>query len=138
VGSQLCRQRRCDASTIGYLQGLTDEQTWWDRQEEIEELLAAHLKTGTTQHWLDILDAADVWCAPVLTLEQLVVHAGFRAIDMTQQIRRPGEVTESGEEVVLTTTRSPIRIDGQVLTSTKAAPKLGQHNDQVSDLLARR
>ena len=124
---------------IDYLQGLTDEQTWWDRQDEIEELLAAHLKTGTTEQWLDVLDAADVWCAPVLTLEQLVAHAGFAAIDMTQQIQRPAGVTESGEDVVLTTTRSPIRIDGQVLTSTKAAPKLGQHNDQVwRDLLAGR
>ena len=124
---------------IDYLQGLTDEQTWWDRQDEIEELLAAHLKTGTTEQWLDVLDAADVWCAPVLTLEQLVAHAGFAAIDMTQQIQRPAGVTESGEDVVLTTTRSPIRIDGQVLTSTKAAPKLGQHDDQVwRDLLAGR
>jgi CoA:oxalate CoA-transferase len=124
---------------IDYLQGLTDEQTWWDRQDEVEELLAAHFKTGTTQQWLDILDAADVWCAPVLTLEQLVAHAGFAAIDMTQQVRRSADVTESGQDVVLTTTRSPIRIDGQVLTSTKAAPKLGQHDDQVSrDLLAGR
>jgi CoA:oxalate CoA-transferase len=124
---------------IDYLQSLTDEQTWWDRQEEIEELLAAHFKTGTTQQWLDILNAADVWCAPVLTLEQLVAHDGFSAIGMTQQIQRPAGVTESGEDVVLTTTRSPIRIDGQALTSTKPAPKLGQHNDQVSpDLLAPR
>jgi len=124
---------------IDYLQSLTDEQTWWDRQEEIEELLAAHFKTGTTQQWLDILNAADVWCAPVLTLEQLVAHDGFSAIGMTQQIQRPAGVTESGEDVVLSTTRSPIRIDGQVLTSTKPAPKLGQHNDQVSrDLLAPR
>lgn len=124
---------------IDYLQGLTDEQTWWDRQDEVEELLAAHFKTGTTEQWLDILDAADVWCAPVLTLEQLVAHAGFAAIDMTQQVRRSAGVTDSGEDMVLTTTRSPIRIDGQVLTNTKPAPKLGQHNDQVSrDLLAGR
>lgn len=124
---------------IDYLEALTDEQAWWDRQDEIEELLAAHLKTGTTEHWLDILDAADVWCAPVLTLEQLVAHAGFEAIDMTQQIHRPAGVTDSAEDVVLTTTRSPIRIDGHVLTSTNPAPKLGQHNDQVSrDLLAER
>ena len=124
---------------IDYLQGLTDEQTWWDRQDEVEELLAAHFKTGTTEQWLDILDAADVWCAPVLTLEQLVAHAGFAAIDMTHQVRRSAGVTDSGEDIVLTTTRSPIRIDGHTLTSTKPAPKLGQHNDQVSrDLQAGR
>lgn len=121
---------------IDYLEGLTDEQAWWDEREQIEELLAAHLRTNSTAHWLEILDRADVWCAPVLTLEELVRHPGFASIAMTQQVRRPGEVTESGEEVLLTTTRSPIRIDGHPLTSSAAAPKLGQHNDQLDSVLA--
>jgi len=116
---------------IDYLTGLTDEQAWWDESDEIAELLAAHLKTNTTEFWLGVLDAADVWCAPVLTLEELAQHPGFASIAMTQQVRRPGELTESGEELRLTTTRSPIRVDGQVLNSTQPAPKLGEHNEQV-------
>lgn len=117
---------------IEYLQNLTDEQAWWDERDEIEELLACHLRTDTTARWLELLDAADVWCAPVLTLEQLVEHAGFASIQMTQQVRRPGVVTESGADLVLTTTRSPIRIDGHRLANAAPAPKLGQHNDQVA------
>lgn len=121
---------------IDYLAQLTDERAWWDEREQIEELLAAHLKTNSTAHWLEILDRADVWCAPVLTLEELVRHPGFASIAMTQQVRRPPEVTESGEEVLLTTTRSPLRIDGHPLTSPTAAPKLGQHNGQLDAELA--
>jgi len=39
---------------------------------------------------------------------------------MTQQLRRGG--------LDLTTTRSPIRIDGQRLTNSRPAPRLGEHD----------
>jgi crotonobetainyl-CoA:carnitine CoA-transferase CaiB-like acyl-CoA transferase len=113
------------------LVALTDPDAWWDRQEQIEDLLAAQFKLETTEHWLKILDAADVWCAPVLTLEELVEHDGFRAIDMTQNIVRDASVAAGGAELTLATTRSPIRIDGHTLTSERPAPKLGQHNAEV-------
>lgn len=110
---------------------LVDPESWRERQEHIEAVLADKFAGESTDHWLSILDAADVWCAPVLTLEQLVQHDGFHAIRMTQEVVRPGEHTSSGDELALCTTRSPIRIDGQILTSTKPAPKLGQHNDII-------
>jgi crotonobetainyl-CoA:carnitine CoA-transferase CaiB-like acyl-CoA transferase len=99
---------------------MTDPQSWWDRQEEIEGLLSERLKTGTRADWLAVLDAEDVWCAPVLTLDELVEHDGFRAIAMTQQLRR--------DDLELTTTRSPIRIDGERLTDPRPAPRLGEHD----------
>ncbi|MEV0788490.1 CaiB/BaiF CoA-transferase family protein [Kribbella sp. NPDC050459] len=99
---------------------MTDPQSWWDRQEEIEDLLSERLSTRTRDEWLAVLDAEDIWCAPVLTLDELVGHEGFRAIAMTQQLRRDG--------LDLTTTRSPIRIDGQRLTDSRPAPRLGEHD----------
>ena len=99
---------------------MTDPQSWWDRQEEIEDLLSERLSTRTRDEWLAVLDAEDIWCAPVLTLDELVGHEGFRAIAMTQQLRRGG--------LDLTTTRSPIRIDGQRLTNSRPAPRLGEHD----------
>ena len=105
------------------LEHLTDPQEAWDRQEEIEAVLAKRFATGTTQSWLDILDAADVWCAPVLTLDELLESEGFAAIRMTQQVERGG--------VQISTTRGPIRIDGRVLTHSKAAPLLGEDDARV-------
>ena len=99
---------------------MTDPQSWWDRQEEIEASLSERLRTRSRDDWLAVLDAEDVWCAPVLSLEELVEHDGFRAIAMTQEIRREG--------LALTTTRSPIRIDGERLTSPRPAPRLGEHD----------
>lgn len=111
-----------------YLSGLSDPKAWWDEKEKIEELLSARFATRTTDEWLAVLDAADVWCAPVLTLEQLVDHDGFAAIEMTQEVGRGGE---NGDDLRLRTTRSPIRVDGEILTDRRSAPTLGQHNDTV-------
>lgn len=105
------------------LEALADPRDAWDRQEEIEALLAARFATGSTAHWLGILDAADVWCAPVLTLDELLASDGFAAIDMTQEVERRG--------TRIATTRSPLRIDGQVLRSEKAAPLLGEDGARI-------
>ena len=115
--------------TIGRLLGLqeltamSDPSAWWERQEEIEELISERLRSGTRDEWLAVLDAEDVWCAPVLTLEELVEHDGFAAIGMTQELTRDG--------LTLTTTRSPIRVDGQRLTSARPGPRLGEHDAAV-------
>ncbi|MFJ4223486.1 CaiB/BaiF CoA transferase family protein [Microbacterium sp. NPDC089695] len=113
------------------LAAMHDPDDAWSRREEIEDVLAETLAHETTAHWLGVLDAADVWCAPVLTLEELVAHDGFAAIRMTHTVERPAEITQDGEQLSLTVTRSPIRVDGQVLTSDRPAPKLGQHDATV-------
>jgi crotonobetainyl-CoA:carnitine CoA-transferase CaiB-like acyl-CoA transferase len=114
---------------ISELAAMVDPESWWQKQDAISELLAAHFALQTTEHWLAILDPADVWCAPVLTLEQLVAHEGFAAIAMTQQIQR--EPAAGAAPVVLTTTRSPLRIDGEPLVGSRPAPRLGEHTEAV-------
>lgn len=104
----------------------------WSRRSEIETILAQRLATRPTGEWLTLLDAADVWCAPVLTLEELTAHDGFAAINMVQNVTRRGALTKSGSDMTLATTRSPIRIDGTPLKSEVASPKLGQHNDALN------
>ncbi len=121
--------------TIGRLLGLhelasmADPGAWWEQQERIEDLISERLRTGTRDHWLAVLDAEDVWCAPVLTLEELIEHEGFAAIGMTQEVGRDG--------LSLTTTRSPIRIDGRPLTNPRAAPRLGEHGGLLGVARAR-
>lgn len=101
-----------------------DPATWWPSRVEIERAVTAVLRTRPTAHWLEVLDAADVACAPVLSLEEMLEHPAFAAVGMTQQVERPPRAP--GEESVrLTTTRSPIRLDGEVLASRRAAPRLG-------------
>jgi crotonobetainyl-CoA:carnitine CoA-transferase CaiB-like acyl-CoA transferase len=111
------------------LEQYTDPQTWWTEQTAITRALADHLATQTTDHWLAILDSADVWCAPVLTLPQLVAHDGFAAMEMVQSIHR--EAADGSGTVSIRTTRAPIRFDGAPLTHEAGAPRIGEHNDII-------
>lgn len=105
-----------------------DPKSWWSHQEEIMKALSAQLSTNSTAHWLSILDAADIWCAPVLTLPELVAHEGFAAIDMVQETTRTGN---DGSTVKIPTTRSPVRIDGKTIKHRKGAPHVGEDTEKI-------
>lgn len=112
------------------LEDRSDPLTWASEREKIARVLGGHLQTQSTQHWLDILEAADVWCAPVLTLPELAESEGFAAVEMLQQVRRRSKEA-AGDEVELTTTRSPLRINGQRLVDGRGAPRVGEHTERL-------
>lgn len=105
-----------------------DPKSWWSHQEEIMNKLSNQLKNNSNDHWLKILDAADIWCAPVLTLPELIEHQGFKELDMTQVTTRE---SKSGEKITIPTTRSPIRIDGKTIKNTKGAPHVGEDTESI-------
>lgn len=105
-----------------------DPKSWWSDQEIIMKTLSAALATNTTAYWLNILDGADIWCAPVLTLPELISHEGFKAIDMVQETTRKGR---DGLEVKIPTTRSPLRIDGKTIKNSSGAPHVGQDTEEI-------
>ena len=102
----------------------TDTATWFTRRDEIKSILVEHLKAQPTQHWLDILEPRDIWCADVLSWERLMQHEGFKIIDMVQEVARD-------ETVKLDTLRCPIRIDGEILKSRKGAPRIGEDTQRI-------
>ena len=50
-------------------------------KDEIKKMIGDWLSTQTTQHWLDILEPADIWCAEVLDWEKMLNHEGFKVLD---------------------------------------------------------
>jgi crotonobetainyl-CoA:carnitine CoA-transferase CaiB-like acyl-CoA transferase len=66
-----------------------DPSTWASEREAIARILGDRLATESTRHWLDVLEPADVGCAPVLTHPELATSEGFAAVDMLQSVRRP-------------------------------------------------
>jgi len=119
---------------IGELLGIdfsayADPETWWSHQDAIMATLTDRLALGTTEHWLSVLDSADVWCAPVLTLPELVEHEGFQGLDMLQETTRPSQ--SGAETIYIPTTRSPLRLDGRTLKSGKGAPHVGEDTDSI-------
>ncbi|GAB3913984.1 CaiB/BaiF CoA transferase family protein [Mucilaginibacter boryungensis] len=109
----------CDA-----LLAYADAGQAFHQRDEIKAILAVHLQTNTTEHWLKILQAADIWCAEVMNWDTLMQHEGFKVLDMIQEV-------EMNDGFKYRTTRSPIRMDGELFKSTKGSPKLGQDNANI-------
>lgn len=93
-------------------------------RDDIKSILAAHLLTQDSEYWLNILEPADIWCANVFNYEQLFAQEGFQVLDFVQQV-------EMLDGYSYKTTRCPIRIDGELFTSGKGSPKLGQDNQNI-------
>lgn len=107
----------------------TNPAQLFEQRDEIKAILVEHLKIQTTAHWLCILEPADVWCADVLTWDRLFALEAFRRLEMVQTISRPAMGTDP--EIRMRTTRCPIRIDGEILTNSTPAPRIGEHNEQL-------
>jgi CoA:oxalate CoA-transferase len=90
-------------------------------RDAIKATLAAHLRTAPTEAWLAVLEPADIWCADVLSWDRLLTHEGFAALNMVQKVTM-------ADGYCYHTTRCPIRLDGELLTSPVGSPQLGQDN----------
>jgi crotonobetainyl-CoA:carnitine CoA-transferase CaiB-like acyl-CoA transferase len=106
------------------LKQFTDNNDWFTKRDNIKQLLADHLCTNMTAHWLFILEKADVWCAPVLDYDSLVKEEGYRVLEMEVTVK-----TSNGLSVK--TTRCPLRVDGELMLSERGAPMLGEHNEEI-------
>jgi CoA:oxalate CoA-transferase len=117
--TDLGRYLGCDA-----LAAYADPKSWFTARDEIKRLLAAHLASQSTAHWLSILEPAGYWSSDVLTWNELRKTEAFAAIDMVQEVQCAGGS-------VLRTTRCPIRIDGEVYKSRRGAPPIGQDTERI-------
>lgn len=97
---------------------------WFTKRDKIKTILANKLSTNTTEHWLSILEPADIWCANVMDWETLFKQDGFKELDMIQEVIM-------GDGYRYKTTRCPIKIDGEYFTSSIGSPKLGEHSMQI-------
>ena len=106
------------------IKDLEDQKEWFTKRDEIKKSIGDLIITKTTEHWLGILEPADIWCAEVLDWEKMLKHEGFKILDMVQRIKRDDGLN-------IETLRCPIRIDGKIVKSELAAPKIGQDNAKI-------
>jgi len=105
---------------------ISDPGDCFRNRDSIKQTIARRLKEKSTEHWLEILNAADIWCAEVLDWPKLLAGEAFRQLDMVQILR-----DEANVEIL--TTRLPFRLDGNVLKNERLAPKVGQHNAIIEE-----
>jgi CoA:oxalate CoA-transferase len=101
-----------------------DPATWFTQRDEIKAMIARRIATASVDDWLAILEPADVWCAKVLNWNELLQSEGFQVLDMLQTVKR-------GDGVSITTTRSPVRINGARAKFDRAAPRVGEHSAAI-------
>jgi crotonobetainyl-CoA:carnitine CoA-transferase CaiB-like acyl-CoA transferase len=101
-----------------------DPKSWFTARDAIKKILADLLASKTTEHWLAILEPADIWCAKVLTWPELLESEGFKALDILQTVTREDNVS-------ILTTRSPLRIDGKRRRTSRAAPRIGEQSQAI-------
>ena len=93
----------------------------FSNRDDIKQQIAAHLRGFSVQHWMSILQPADIWCAEVLDWPALMEHEAFKRLDILQTVSR-------ADSVSIDTTASPLRIDGARPKYTSAAPMIGQQS----------
>ena len=106
------------------LEEISNPADGFRRRDEIKQIIAQRLEEHTTEHWLEILNAADIWCAEVLDWPNLSASEAFKQLAMVQTLR-------DGRGIEILTTRLPIRLDGGLLTSERLAPRVGQHTETI-------
>jgi crotonobetainyl-CoA:carnitine CoA-transferase CaiB-like acyl-CoA transferase len=108
------------------LLNFTNTEEWFEKRDEIKTILAEHLLARETDGWLAVLEPADIWCAKVLDYDTLVQENGYQMLNMELIVKTSNGLT-------ITTTRCPIRIDGEIFNSDIGAPLLGEHNEQIEE-----
>jgi CoA:oxalate CoA-transferase len=122
-------------ATLGSLLGIPelmqikDSAEGFGRRDEVKLLIADRLREQTTEHWLGILDAADIWCSEVLDWPQLLRSEAFQQLNMLQTLA-------NGKGLEILTTRCPFRLDHQLLKSPRLAPKVGEHTEAITQEFA--
>ena len=104
------------------LGGFSQQQAFAER-DAIKKILADHIITQKTMHWLTALQERDLWAMEVLDWKKMMQHEAYQTLQMEQQV-------SAGDKKIITT-RCPIRINGERLYAAKPAPQLGAHTEQI-------
>lgn len=109
--------------------GFLDSEAF-SKRDMIKEILSRHFLSKTTEYWLQAMYAHDLWVMPVLDWHTLTATETYKASSIEQHL------TNKFKNQEIITTRCPIRINHQILFSSVAAPKLGEHVHNIKmDLL---
>lgn len=114
-------------NTLGIdLKQYADKHLWFEKRDEIRTILSDRLRTQTANYWIALLQKQGIWCGKVFNYEELDNQPFVNELQLKQTVKNA-----DGETLV--TTRSPIQLDGKILLSEKAAPKVGQDNPVIHE-----
>ena len=101
-----------------------DDDTRTRNGPAVVEAMSAKLKRRRAREWIERLNCAGVPCGPVNRIDQVFADPQVRHLAMARSVKHKslGEIDLVAQPVILE--RTPSRMD-------RAAPALGEHNDEV-------
>lgn len=102
------------------------KQTWFMERPAIRKSIQTRLLDHITAHWLDLLRKKGFWCEKVFDYDLLNAQSFMEDLQLKQTITYANSTT-------IVTTRNPIKIDGKILISPKAAPQVGEDNAKINE-----
>ena len=90
----------------------------------VKRVIASRMPDKTTEEWMTLLAAADVWCGRVNSYDDVEAHPQVVAMGLIDEVEHP----TAGTVRVL---RSPVRMDGEAGVPPTSPPMLGQHTDEI-------
>ncbi len=93
-------------------------------RDELNALLDAHFSTRPTADWLSRLEAADIFCAPVLNYSEITSHEQAKANGYIVETEHP----RTGRTRVIA---CPIKFESTPARSDRPEPGLGEHTDEI-------
>lgn len=116
---------QCIGKIIGVdLDQFQDKALWFSSRDSIRKLLSNQLLTDTADNWIELLNNNGIWCGKVLNYNDLNHQKFIQELGLKQTV-------QNTDAIPITTTRSPIQLDGKILTHSKAAPKVGEDNIKI-------
>jgi len=95
-------------------------------RDELIPILRQLILAKPSKHWLEGLEAVNVSCGPINTLEQVFDDPQIKARDMRLQMNHP----VAGDRPI-DLIGSPLRMSATPPTYRRSPPTLGQHTDEI-------
>jgi crotonobetainyl-CoA:carnitine CoA-transferase CaiB-like acyl-CoA transferase len=93
-------------------------------RDTVHRLLAKHFSTQSTAHWIELLSANDVWCAPVQT------YADLERDPQIAHKRLFWDVPYADSGKTYRTIGSPFSFSSSPVSVRRGAPRTGQHTEE--------
>jgi len=112
---------------VDWLKPYDTNEKMYEGRDEIHRLLARHFANETTEHWIELLYAHDIWCAPVQDYEDLEKDPQVLHKKMIWDV----PFADGGEHY--RTVGSPFTFSATPAAIRKPTPRSGQHNEEFQN-----
>ncbi|MFG6685803.1 CaiB/BaiF CoA transferase family protein [Mariniflexile sp. HNIBRBA6329] len=102
----------------------TNKKTWFRSRAAIRKILSKKIVTKDSDYWIKALREKGMWCEKVSDYNDLNHQPFMNDLQLKQTVKN-----SEGKEML--TTRLPIKFDETILSSAKAAPKVGENNEKI-------